>query len=122
MGPPDSTSRPRGVACAIRPRLVMGALGIRNVPAKFAQVAGIDHVGLGSDFAGTFLMPEGIKDVGDFPNITLELLKRGYAEGDIRKILGENTLRVMSRVESVSRLMRDDEPLSAQQAAEADVE
>ncbi len=64
-----------------------------------AKVAGIEHVGLGSDFAGTFLMPEGIKDVSGFPNITLELLKRGYSEGDTRKILGENILRVMSDVD-----------------------
>lgn len=85
--------------------------------AHIAEVAGTDHVGLGSDFAGTFLMPEGIKDVSDFPNITLELLERGYSGEKIRKILGENMLRVMSDVESVGRLMREDERAGAQQGA-----
>lgn len=66
------------------------------------KVAGIDCVGLGSDFDGISLSPEGLKDVSEFPNITYELLKRGYSEGDIRKILGENLLRVFGEVERVA--------------------
>jgi len=58
------------------------------------KVAGIDHVGLGSDFDGAMDFPEGAQDVSMLPNITYELLKRGYSEKDIRKILGENFLRV----------------------------
>jgi membrane dipeptidase len=85
-----------------------------------AGVAGVDHVGLGSDFAGTFLMPQGIKDVSGFPNITFELIKRGYSEADIRKILGENVLRVMSEVESMSRSLRRDGEPPAQGGAAAD--
>jgi len=55
-----------------------------------ARVAGIDHVGLGSDFANnTLAMPEGLEDVSGFPNLTLELVKRGYTDDAIRKILGE---------------------------------
>ena len=67
-----------------------------------AKVAGIDHVGIGADFDGANDMPEGARDVSMLPNITYELLKRGYSEKDIRKILGENLLRVMSEVERVS--------------------
>jgi len=52
-------------------------------------VAGIDHVGLGSDFDGTLFMPEGLEDVAGFPNLTLELLRRGHSEADLRKILGD---------------------------------
>ncbi|GAC1396395.1 MAG: dipeptidase [Pyrinomonadaceae bacterium] len=59
------------------------------------QVAGIDHVGLGSDFDGVPSLPEGMKDVAQLPNITYELLKRGYTEQDVRKVLGENLLRVL---------------------------
>jgi membrane dipeptidase len=66
------------------------------------KVAGIDHVGLGSDFDGA-VMPLGMQDVTHLPQITEALLKKGYSEGDIRKILGENTLRVMTEVERVSR-------------------
>ena len=69
------------------------------------KVAGIDHVGIGADFDGANDMPEGAKDVSMLPNITYELLKRGYSERDIRKILGENLLRAMAEAERVSRSM-----------------
>ncbi len=67
------------------------------------KIAGIDHVGIGADFDGANDMPEGAQDVSMLPNITYELLKRGYSERDIRKILGENLLRVMAQAERVAR-------------------
>ena len=67
------------------------------------KVAGVDHVGIGADFDGANDMPEGAQDVSMLPNITYELLKRGYTERDIRKILGENVLRVMAASERVAR-------------------
>ena len=67
------------------------------------KVAGVDHVGIGADFDGANDMPEGAQDVSMLPNITYELLKRGYSERDIRKILGENLLRVMAEAEAVAR-------------------
>jgi membrane dipeptidase len=66
------------------------------------KVAGIDHVGLGSDFDGAN-MPYGMVDASKLPKITEALLQKGYSEGDVKKILGENTLRVMTEVERVSR-------------------
>jgi len=66
------------------------------------KVAGVDHVGLGSDFDGAN-MPFGMEDASKLPAITQALLQKGYSEGDIRKILGENTLRVMAEVERVSK-------------------
>jgi membrane dipeptidase len=68
------------------------------------KLAGADHVGLGSDFDGAN-MPYGMEDATMIPKITEALLQKGYSESDIRKILGENTLRVMSEVERVSREM-----------------
>jgi membrane dipeptidase len=65
------------------------------------KVAGIDHVGLGSDFDGAN-MPFGMEDASMLPKITEALLKKGYSEGDVKKILGENTLRVMTDAERVS--------------------
>jgi membrane dipeptidase len=59
------------------------------------RVAGIDHVGLGSDFDGVTALPEGIDDCGDLPLLTARLLERGFSEEDVRKILGENFLRVL---------------------------
>ncbi|MDX1546141.1 MAG: dipeptidase [Rhodothermales bacterium] len=64
------------------------------------RVAGIDHVGLGSDFDGVFDLPAGLEDVTRLPWITYGLLKRGYAEDAIYKILGGNVLRVMEAVEA----------------------
>ena len=69
-----------------------------------AKVAGIDHVGLGSDFDGGVTLPEGIRGVEDLPNITYELLRRGYGEQDILKILGGNFMRAFAEVERVARV------------------
>jgi membrane dipeptidase len=65
------------------------------------KVAGVDHVGLGSDFDGA-TMPIGLEDASKLPKITEALLARGYSEQDVRKILGENILRVMGEVERVA--------------------
>ena len=69
------------------------------------KLVGADHVGLGSDFDGAD-MPEGLEDCSKLPKITEALLRKGYSESDIRKILGENTLRVMEQSERVSREMQ----------------
>ncbi|WP_352432459.1 dipeptidase [Pyrinomonas sp.] len=63
------------------------------------RVAGIDHVALGSDFDGIQSVPQGLASVADLPNLTAELARRGYSPSEIRKILGENVLRVMREVE-----------------------
>jgi len=69
------------------------------------KVAGVDHVGLGSDFDGAN-MPYGMEDATKLPKITDALLKKGYSEDDVKKILGENTLRVMAELERVSGQLR----------------
>ncbi|MBV9958645.1 MAG: dipeptidase [Acidobacteria bacterium] len=63
------------------------------------KLVGIDHVGVGSDFDGIQAVPSDLSSVADLPNLTKELLKRGYTEQDIDKILGGNILRVMEEVE-----------------------
>lgn len=69
-----------------------------------SKIAGIDHVGLGSDFDGVSgATPEGIDSAADLPKITQALLDRGYSSEDIKKILGGNLLRVFGEVESISR-------------------
>jgi membrane dipeptidase len=67
-----------------------------------AKVAGVDHVGLGSDFDGA-TMPLGLEDASKLPKITDALLKKGYSEQDVEKILGGNILRVMEAVEKAAR-------------------
>ncbi len=66
------------------------------------ELAGIDHVGLGSDFDGVTALPEGLKDVSTYPNLIYELLKKGYSEEDVAKICGGNLMRVWRRVEDVA--------------------
>ncbi|HUR37686.1 MAG TPA: dipeptidase [Terriglobales bacterium] len=71
-----------------------------------AKVAGVDHVGLGSDFDGVSSLPAEIDSVADLPKITAELMKRGYTAADMKKILGGNLLRVFKAVEAMSRQMK----------------
>jgi membrane dipeptidase len=70
------------------------------------KVAGIDHVGIGSDFDGIGDTPEGMADVSKLPKIREELKRRGYSDADVRKIMGENFLRVFAEVEKVSKELR----------------
>jgi membrane dipeptidase len=73
-----------------------------------AKVAGVDHVGLGSDFDGVGgATPQGIDSAADLPKITQALVDRGYSADDIRKILGGNVLRVFAEAERVSREMQN---------------
>ena len=78
-----------------------------------AKVAGIDHVGLGSDFDGVPCLPQGIDSVADLPKITQALLDRGYTREQIHKILGGNLLRVFREVEAVSRRLQAKGPAAA---------
>jgi hypothetical protein len=70
-------------------------------------VAGIDHVGLGSDFDGINAVPFGLHGADDYPRITEGLLARGYAEPDVLKILGGNFLRVLEQAQSTIATPRD---------------
>jgi len=67
-----------------------------------AQVAGVDHVGIGSDYDGITKVPAQLEDVSTYPLITQELLNRGYKAEDIGKIMSGNILRVMKRAEEVA--------------------
>ena len=68
------------------------------------EVAGIDNVGLGSDFDGGPFLPEGITGAESLPLITYEMLRRGYSETDVKKVLGENFLRAFAQAEKVAKI------------------
>ncbi|HLK68151.1 MAG TPA: dipeptidase [Bryobacteraceae bacterium] len=70
------------------------------------EIAGVEAVGLGSDFDGIGCAPEGLDSVDKWPNLTRALLEQGYTAEEIRKIYGENTLRLMSEVERVAKSLR----------------
>ncbi len=77
------------------------------------KIAGIDHIGLGSDFDGITQVPVGLEDVSKYPALVAELLRRGYKDDDVKKILGQNVLRVMREVEKVSKRLQSERGPSA---------
>ena len=86
---------------------------IANHIDHIKKVAGIDHIGLGGDFDGITSVPEGMEDVSKYPALTAELLRRGYSDEDVKKILGLNILRVMKAAEAVSAKLRKERGPSA---------
>jgi len=72
------------------------------------KLAGIDHIGLGSDFDGITMVPQGLEDVSKYPALVAELLRRGYNDDEVKKILGDNVLRVMRDVEKVSKRLQSE--------------
>ena len=75
------------------------------------RVAGSDHVGIGSDFDGIDTVPEGLEDVSTFPALFAELIRRGWSDGDLRKLAGQNVLRAMRSAEATAaRLQKVREP------------
>jgi membrane dipeptidase len=76
------------------------------------KMAGIDHVGIGSDFDGITSTPEGLADVSTFPALTAELLRRGYSDQDVKKVLGLNVLAALRRAEQVADRLQAARPAS----------
>lgn len=100
---PDS---PEGHAFRARERkahLVGSVADVADHIDHIVDLVGVDHVGLGSDFDGVFALPEGLQDVSHYPDLIAELLRRGYSDEDIGKILGGNALRVWEAVERTAR-------------------
>ncbi|HEX7013081.1 MAG TPA: dipeptidase [Steroidobacteraceae bacterium] len=110
------TRRSQGADEQTRKKLQEEILGNLEVPkttiAKVAEhiehirdVAGVEHIGLGGDFDGNDVWPEGLSDVSMYPNLFAELIRRGWSDKDLKLLAGENLLRVMARAEEVARAM-----------------
>jgi membrane dipeptidase len=80
-------------------------IDVANHIDHIKAVAGIDHIGLGSDFDGITSVPIGLEDVSTYPALIAELLHRGYSDDDIRKITNHNILRVLRDVEATAATM-----------------
>ncbi len=81
-------------------------VGVKDVVRHIRYISdlvGIDHVGLGTDFEGISITPEGLEGVDKIKNLVYEMLREGFSEGDIKKVLGENFLRVFRRADEVYR-------------------
>jgi membrane dipeptidase len=73
------------------------------------KIAGIDHVGIGSDFDGIDCSPQGMDSAADLPKITEALYQRGYKAADLQKILGGNLMRVFAEVEKTAKMIQAEE-------------
>lgn len=76
------------------------------------KIAGIEHIGIGSDFDGIGSVPQGLEDVSDIPSLLAELLRRGYSEQDVERIVGLNVLRVMDLAEKTAKELQASRPAS----------
>ena len=75
------------------------------------DLAGVDHIGIGSDFDGNDSWPEGLEDVSMFPNLFAELIRRGWSDEDLLKIMGGNVLRALEQAEAVAKQLQATEPV-----------
>ena len=110
----EITRRSVGKSAEERAKIEEEVMGKMQVPktsiAKVADhiehirdVAGVEHVGLGGDFDGNSLWPEGLSDVSMYPNLFAELIRRGWSDRDLELLAGENVLRALEQAEAVSR-------------------
>jgi membrane dipeptidase len=101
------------------PRPLVTVAQVADHVEHIRQVAGVDHVGLGSDFDGISDTPRGLEGVNRYPALLAELMRRGWSDSDIAKLAGANVLRVMTAVEQVAaRLRATEAPSEARIAAQ----
>lgn len=104
-------------------RLYEKIFGAMKVPATNAgkvadhidhirKVAGVEHIGIGGDFDGNDLWPEGLSDVSMYPNLFAELIRRGWSEKDLSLVAGENLMRVLAKAENVAAQLQKTTPAS----------
>ena len=117
LTPADEAAVKAGIAAwtVKHPRPKVTVARVADHVDHIRKVAGIDHVAYGSDFDGITAAPSGLEDVSKFPALTAELLRRGYTELEVKKVLGLNLLRVMRAAEAAAR------QLAAQPAAPGSV-
>jgi membrane dipeptidase len=101
--PPEAAREARRAYLAANPPPTASIGELADHIDHLVSVMGPEHVGIGSDFDGGELMPIGLEDVAGFPRLIAELLRRGYADDDVRAIAGGNILRVMRGAEAAAR-------------------
>ena len=119
---PDSATRQRiraeWMAANPRPKATLADVVAHLEQVK--RVAGIDHVGLGSDFDGVDDLPTGLDDVSAFPVLFAELIRRGWSDAELKQLAGGNILRVMREAEAVSARLQRSRPASTRTIQELD--
>ncbi len=100
---PDAAAAALHAWEAAHPRPSCALSNVADHIEHIRDVAGVDHVGIGSDFDGIPYAPTGLEDVSTYPNLLAELMRRGWSDADIAKLAGGNLLRVMREAEAVAR-------------------
>src|ERR1700722_9941634 len=113
LGQPERAKAALAAWMEKHPRPTATLAEIADHADHIKQVAGIDHVGLGSDFDGIPDTPVGLDGVDKYPALLEELMRRGWSDADIAKVAGENVLRVMAAAEKVATRLRASRPASS---------
>jgi len=120
LGQPDRAKAALAEWEAAHPKPEVGIGVVADHIDHIRKVAGVDHVGIGSDFDGIPATPTGLDGVDKFPALLAELARRGWSDADLAKVAGENVLRVMAQAESVSARLRASRPPSTATLAQLD--
>jgi membrane dipeptidase len=120
--PDDSAARARGMKdwVASHPAPPVMLTDVADHIDHVRKIAGVDHVGIGSDFDGITDTVVGLEDVSKYPDLFAELARRGWTEADLRKLAGENLLRVMTQAEAVAARLQRERPASTATIEELD--
>jgi len=111
IGQPDKAAAAMKQWETEHPRPVVTLAMVADHIEHVARVAGVDHVGIGSDFDGVGNeLPVGLENVDTYPALLAELMRRGWSDADVAKVAGGNVLRVMERAEAVAASMRGELP------------
>jgi len=113
IGQPDRAAAALKAWDAAHPKPPVTVADVADHIEHIRKVAGIDHVGLGSDFDGIPDTPEGLEGVDRFPALLQELARRGWSDAELAKVAGDNLLRVLSQAEIVSTRLRSERPPSS---------
>jgi len=120
LGQPDRAKAALAAWEAAHPKPEVGMGVVADHIEHIRKVAGVDHVGIGSDFDGIPATPTGLEGVDKFPALLAELARRGWSDADLAKVAGENVLRVLAQAERVSARLRASRPPSTATLAQLD--
>jgi len=120
LGQPDRAKAALAAWEAAHPKPEVGMGVVADHIEHIRKVAGVDHVGIGSDFDGIPATPTGLEGVDKFPALLAELARRGWSDADLAKVAGENVLRVLAQAERVSARLRASRPASTATLAQLD--
>jgi membrane dipeptidase len=113
IGQPERAKAALGAWESTHPRPAVTLAQVADHIDHIRQVAGVDHVGIGSDFDGIDDTPVGLEGVDRYPALLEELMRRGWTDSDIAKVAGENVLRVMAAAEKIALTLRAARPASS---------